>query len=445
VASIAPRNLPLVVIAGKPNVGKSTLFNRLIGKRKAITDRSPGVTRDPVESETLLGERLVRLVDTGGVSGSREPLEEAVGARSVDLARRADVILLVVDVTDVTGEDERFLEKLRPLADRIVLVANKADTEARQQLSWDLHRLGLTRLVTVSAETGENVEELERTVCELLPPPDPEAEAGEPARPEIKMAIIGKPNTGKSTLLNRLLGEERSLVSAVPGTTRDSVEGVFEFGGHVFQAVDTAGIRRKTSVDTSVEYFSVNRAIKSVERADVSLLLIDSLESVSDQDKKIAAVVVARGHGIILCLNKWDTLKKAPNILTAMRDRVNFVFPVLHFAPILPMSAKTGFGVERVLETAVEIVRQLDLRVSSAPLNRALENWVERYPVPSGGKNLRIRFIAQTGVHPTTFVCHVNRKRAFPQTYLRYVENRIREQFGLAMIPMRIEVEDAHT
>jgi GTPase len=445
VASTPLRNLPLVVIAGKPNVGKSTLFNRLVGRRKAITDRTPGVTRDPVEQETEIGDRLVRLVDTGGVSGSREPLDEAVSARSVELARRADVVLLVLDVTEVTGEDESFLKQMRPLSERIILVANKADTEQRQQLSFELHRLGFPRLVAVSAESGDNVEELEGLVCALLPPAEPDAEVAEPAKPEIRVAIIGKPNTGKSTLLNRLLGEERSLVSDVPGTTRDSVEGLFEFEGHMFQAVDTAGIRRKSSVSSSVEYFSVNRAIKAVERADVALLLMDSLESVSDQDKKIAAVVVSRGHGIILCLNKWDTVKKAPNILTAMRDRVNFVFPVLHFAPILPLSAATGFGVERVLQTAVEIVRQLEVRVPSAPLNRALENWIERYPVPSGGKNLQVRFLTQSGVHPTTFVAHVNRTRAFPQSYLRYIENRIRQNFGLGMIPIRIEIEDSRS
>jgi len=431
---------PLVVIVGRPNVGKSTLFNRLIGARKAITDRMRGVTRDPVEYEVTIGRHRARIVDTGGVSDSREPIDAAVRERSVSYARLADVILLVTDATELTGEDEAFVEILRPLSDRIILVVNKADTDDREQMAQEHHRLGFARMVAVAAESGRNVDELEEMIAAALEGFVSEPGGDEPIGPEVRIAIIGKPNTGKSTLLNRLTGEERSIVSAVPGTTRDVVEGTFVYRGTRFPALDTPGIRRKSSVSSSVEFFSVNRAIQSVESADVVLLLVDSLESVSDQDKKIAAVVVRRGRGIILCLNKWDTLQKTPNILNAMRDRVNFLFPVLHFAPILPMSAISGMGVDKVLDTVLAVVAQMSLRVSSAPLNRVLGGWMEQLPVPSRGKNLRIRFMAQTKLRPTTFVCHVNRTRAFPQSYLRYLENRIRQEFGLSLIPLRIEL-----
>jgi GTPase len=432
---------PLVVIVGRPNVGKSTLFNRLIGARKAITDSMPGVTRDPVEHEVTIGKHRVRVVDTGGVSDSREPIEAAVRERSVSYAREADVILLVTDATELTGEDEAFVEVLRPLSEKIILVVNKADTDEREQMAQEHHRLGFARLVAVAAESGRNVDDLEDAIAQALEGFVAGPDDAEPIEPEVRIAIIGKPNTGKSTFLNKLTGEARSIVSAVPGTTRDVVEGTFQYRGTRFRALDTAGIRRKSSVDSSVEFFSVNRAIQSVESADVVLLLVDSLESVSDQDKKIASVVVRRGRGIILCLNKWDTMKKTPNILNAMRDRVNFLFPVLHFAPILPMSAKTGMGVDVVLDTVLAIMAQMSVRVSSAPLNRVLGGWMEQLPVPSRGKNLRIRFMAQTKLRPTTFVCHVNRTRGFPPSYLRYLENRIRQEFGLGMIPLRIELE----
>lgn len=432
---------PLVVIVGRPNVGKSTLFNRLIGSRKAITDRMPGVTRDPVEHEVTIGAHRVRVVDTGGVSDSREPIEAAVRERSVAYAREADVVLLVTDATELTGEDEAFVEVLRPLSDKIILVVNKSDTEEREQMAQEHHRLGFARMVAVAAESGRNVDDLEEAIAGALAGFVVEPGDEEQMGPEVRIAIIGKPNTGKSTLLNRLTGQQRSIVSDVPGTTRDVVEGTFEYKKTRFRALDTAGIRRKSSVSSSVEFFSVNRAIQSVENADVVLLLVDSLESVSDQDKKIASVVVRRGRGIILCLNKWDTLQKTPNILNAMRDRVNFLFPVLHFAPILPMSARSGMGVDVVLDTVLTIMAQMSVRVSSAPLNRVLGGWMEQLPVPSRGKNLRIRFMAQTKLRPTTFVCHVNRTRGFSQSYLRYIENRIRQEFGLSMIPLRIELE----
>jgi GTP-binding protein len=437
--------LPRVVIVGRPNVGKSTLFNRLTRTRRAITDPRPGVTRDPIEQVTRIGGRTVVLVDTGGVADTSDTLDRAVRGRTVDQARRADLVLLVLDVADLTPQDERFVEALRPLADRTVLVANKADNDDREILG-EHHRLGFRRVVAVSATNGRNWGALEAVVSASLPQPSAsEAEPVSPSAPAgdaLCLAILGKPNTGKSTLLNRLVGQERALVSEVPGTTRDVVEGSFQFGQRRCRVLDTAGIRRKGSVSSSVEVFSIHRAIRSVESADVVLLLIDSSNGVSDQDKKIASVVVKRGRGIIICLNKWDLLERVGNRLQAVTDRVRFLFPVVNFAPILPLSAKNGYGVDAILQTAARIRDQLDVRVPTSQLNRALECWMERYPVPAHGRNVRIRFAAQKGLRPSTFVCHVNTRKSFPRGYLRYVENKIREDFGLDMIPIRMELEE---
>ncbi|HOV64848.1 MAG TPA: ribosome biogenesis GTPase Der, partial [Spirochaetia bacterium] len=332
---------PIVAIVGRPNVGKSSLFNRLIRKRKAITDPTPGVTRDPVEEFCTFGEKKALLVDTGGFRLMQEGIDALVTERSIAVMREAAVILLLMDVEETTPEDQSFMEFLNPFRERIILVVNKADNPSREMNAANYYSYGYPDVVAVSAAHGNNVDVLIDMVEERLPAWSGETE--DSAKTDaIRIAIIGKPNTGKSTLLNRLTGSDRAIVSDIPGTTRDVVEGLFEYRGRQFKVLDTAGIRRKSKVGQNVEYYSVNRAIHAIDESDVVFLIIDALEGLSEQDKKISDQIIKKGRGVILVLNKWDALKPVPNQFKAMEDRVRFQFPVLSFAPLLPLSAKEG-------------------------------------------------------------------------------------------------------
>ncbi len=446
------KKLPVVVIVGRPNVGKSTLFNRLAGKRIAITDALPGVTRDPVDTTCTLSDRTVRLVDTGGYRLEGADLDRVVSDRSLAMVREADLILLVLDVQELTPEDESFIERLRPFADWLVLVVNKVDNSSREQAMWNYLGLGFQYVVGISAAHGTNMDELELLIRSRLsgigtelPAEEGAAsagtEAGEQPAP-MRIAILGKPNTGKSTLANRLLGSERSIVSDVPGTTRDVLEGRFRYRDTEFLVLDTAGIRRKSRVGEDIEYYSVNRAIATIQEADVVFLVIDVAEGLSDQDKKIAAQIVKRGVGIILVMNKWDLLDRKPNTLEAVTDRVRFLFPTLEFAPILPASALEGEGVEKLLQTALRIRQQLDRRVDTSTLNEHLQKWMTVNPPPSGRLRYRIRYATQVSIRPIKFLLFVNRKKGFPAAYVQYVKNRIRKDLGFNHIPFDVELRE---
>ena len=491
---------PTIAIVGRPNVGKSTLFNRLIGRRRAITDPTPGVTRDPVAATARIDGRPLRVVDTGGYTTDGDELAQAISDRALAEIRDADVVLLVVDGTGLTALDELFLDELRPVEDRLVLVVNKIDAPERESLVWDFYRLGLERVVGVSAAHARGTEALLEAIDEVLGPEwiegverwraadredalrererrgrrgrdwfdeeaseggtaatdaaddvGPDAEAapnGDGAAPgeaprTLSIAVLGQPNTGKSTLVNRLTERESSLVSPVPGTTRDVIEGEFEFAGYRHRILDTAGIRRKNRVSENIEYYSVTRAIDTIEEADVVVLLVDADKGLSDQDKKIAALVVDRGRGLVIGLNKWDLLPQIANQFEAVRDRILFVFPVITFAPIIPLSAQTGSGVKELLKAVGKVHRQLHHRVDTGNLNRHLERWVEQTPPPVRGRGrLKIRYMTQVQRLPVTFVAFVNRKKGFPESYVSYLKNRIRADFGLSSIPFRLELRE---
>ncbi|MDT8358671.1 MAG: ribosome biogenesis GTPase Der, partial [Methanomicrobiaceae archaeon] len=290
-SNVSPAKLPKVVIVGRPNVGKSTLFNRLIGERRAITDPTPGVTRDPVEARWETGSGLVMLIDTGGYKLEQDELDALVTLRSLNSLKDADCIVLVMDVTEITPEDESFIDHLRPLSDRVLIAVNKVDHDSREGMMHNFHSFGFKRVLGISSAHGRGIEELTTTVLSMIP----EGERVEEESPAIRLAILGKPNTGKSTLVNLLCGNELSIVSAIPGTTRDVVEGQFLFRNTLYKVLDTAGIRRKGKVTDNVEYYSVNRAIASIEGADIVFLMIDAVDGLSDQDKKIASLVVKRG------------------------------------------------------------------------------------------------------------------------------------------------------
>jgi GTP-binding protein len=437
-----------VAILGRPNVGKSTLFNRLLDRQRSITDPMPGVTRDILEGECSIRATRVRLLDTGGYSLEQRFLEQQVSRRSIGVAGSSDLILLLVEVGGLTLEDYELVERLRRHEDKVVLVVNKVDGPRQELAVGEFAGLGFHRMLWVSAVHGRGIAELKELIHQAAREAG-EGQAGERALEArggagaLRLAILGKPNTGKSTLLNLLVQEERALVTEEPGTTRDPITGLFNYRDKPFLVIDTAGIRRKSRVSQAVEYYSVNRAIRSIEEADVVVLLVDAREGVSEQDKKIAALAVEKGRGVVLALNKCDLLGEPAKELPAIEDKVRFFFPMLEFAPLVPISARTGFGVKRLLEAASQVGQQLGRRVVTNRLNQAVKRWVAEYPLPVRGRNVKIRYATQTGVNPVRFLFFVNTRRRFPSRYLQYLKNRIRRDLGFGRVPVEIELRES--
>jgi GTP-binding protein len=399
-----------VVLAGRPNVGKSTLFNRLLHKRRAITDPTPGVTRDPVEMDTFIRGKPLRLVDTGGFKLVREgdpseALDDLVVEKTLETLEKADLIVLLLAAGELSAEDEEFIGFLRRFQNRLLVAVNKTEGGRREADAWNLLSYGFDKVHMISAEHGDNIGELEEAMLSRLDfsgvePVKPAEKAlrtgaagadsitttGEAGggiadgsgfideadtRP-IRIALLGKPNTGKSTLSNRLTASSASIVSDIPGTTRDVVEGVFSWKGRDFQALDTAGIRRKTKVTENIEYYSVNRAIKTIDEADIVFLMIDAAEGLSEQDKKIAGLAHDKGRGIIMVLNKWDTMPQIQHAFEASSDRIHFLFGKMEYAPIVAVSARDGTGVDKLLNTALRMYKQLQIKIETGPLNQAM-------------------------------------------------------------------------
>lgn len=433
--------LPLISIIGRPNVGKSTLFNRLIGKRRAITDPTPGVTRDPIPERWLLGNHPVTLVDSGGIKIEKDKMDDLVAQKSLSLFEQSDVILFMMDCTEVNLEDQMLLKQLRPYTDKIVLVVNKIDDVSREDLIWNFYNYGYQRIVGISAEHGLGIEELEDTLLGIL---DLERIDEAPEEPEtIRLAILGKPNTGKSTLTNLLTGRDVSIVSDIAGTTRDVMRATFTYKNTDYTVLDTAGIRRKSKVEEDVEYYSVNRAIKTIDESDIVFLMVDVKEGLSDQDKKIASLIVRRGKGIIIVLNKIDLLKGIGNELEAIKDRVRFLFPVLSFAPIVPIAAINGAEVGSLLDTAWLVWKQLNKRVDTSTLNDSLGTWCSAYEPPRGAEgHYKVLYATQVSVTPVRFLLFVNRIKDFPETYINYLKNCMRKDLGLSSIPIEISLRE---
>ncbi len=436
--------LPEVIIAGRPNVGKSTLFNRFIKKRKSITDPTPGVTRDPVSEVCILDNIRIRLTDTGGVKAEQEGLDNLVTDKSLKMMEKADLILFILDVKEITGEDETFIEKLRRFNDRIILVVNKIDYPEKENEMWNYYSYGFENVIGISSSHGYNIGELEEKIGEFLREHcDIDETDYSEEEYNVRLALLGKPNTGKSTLNNLLTGKDNSIVSDIPGTTRDIVEGDFIHKNIYYQIMDTAGIRRKNKVTDNVEYYSVSRAIKAIENADVVLLMIDGVEGLSEQDKKIAGQIVKKGKGVIIVLNKWDMLAKVPNLINAIEDRIRFIFPILEFAPIVPISALENQGIDELMKNVYKVWRQLNTRVSTSSLNKALKEWVEDNPPPSvSGVRYKIRYMTQTSANPSKFLLFVNKSKKFPAFYVSYIKNKIRKSFGVGSIPVELSLKE---
>lgn len=435
------QSYPLVAIAGRPNVGKSTLFNALLGNRKAITDPTPGVTRDAIETECVIGSARVRLVDTGGLNAEPGELDNLVNDRSLEQIDKADLVLLMLDITDVTAEDETFIKLLRKYSDKIILVVNKMDSPDREDLLWDYYSHGFKEVIGISSVHRRNFDLLAAKVCEFIEAHVSDSPRGAASLHDITISLLGKPNTGKSTLLNQLTKKELSIVSNMPGTTRDVIESLFEYKDRVFRVYDTAGVRRKKKVAENIEYYSVTRAISTIQHSDVVLLMIDSAEGLSDQDKKIASLAVKHGRGIIIVMNKWDLLDDIPNRLNAVRDKVRFQFPVLEFAPVIPVSALTGEGVHELLDKVIKLKKQLETEVTTGKLNSYIKYIVDQNPPPLVKyRPLRIKYGTQTATNPQKFLFFVNRKKNFPESYLRYMLNNLRREFHMTNIPVEIEL-----
>ncbi len=440
-------NLPLIVIAGRPNVGKSTLFNALTHTRRAITDPTPGVTRDPVEGTCFLDGKPVHLMDTGGYKLTRDftsresEMDDLVVAKTKEMIAKADRILLLLDATETTPEDEEFIQALRPYWHKLVVAVNKTEGGKHEALAYGYYEYGFEKLVLISAKHGDNLYELEKAMVEGL---DFSAvtEGAEDDRP-IRIAILGKPNTGKSTLSNALTHTEASIVSDYAGTTRDVVEGSFRYNGRDIQILDTAGIRRKARVTENVEYYSVNRALKTLDECDIAFIMIDAKEGLAEQDKKITAQAFSRGRGVIFVLNKWDLMEDQSN--KALKDVSEYnrtMFGQMSFAPIVAISAKNKDGIKNLMNTALDVYAQLNRKVDTAALNLALRDWLAKYPPPATKAiHFKVRYMTQTSVNPVNFLIFATRPDNVPPSYVTYLKNRIREDLGFDLIPVQIEMK----
>jgi GTP-binding protein len=426
---------PVVAIVGRPNVGKSTLFNRLVGRALAIVDDRPGVTRDRHYASGFVHGRELTLVDTGGFDpGSEEPLDRGI-ARQVKVAvAEAEVILCVLDGSSApTPADREMIEHLRRSGKHVLYLANKVDGPHRETGALDLYELGVESLLLVSALHGRGLVELERAVVRALPPIAEDRLA--PSEIVARVALLGRPNAGKSSLFNRLAGAERALVDTRPGTTRDPVDTRIEYQGRSYLLVDTAGVRRRARVDQGVEAVSVVQALRAVERAEVVVLLCDATGGVSEQDARLLGLCIEKARAMVVGLNKIDLLDRSKRRLAekAARDAL----PFAPWAPIVPLSAKMGTGVDELMRRIWVAASEFRRRIQTAELNRFFEQVIQRQPPPtSSGRAPRLFYITQAETAPPVFVAMSSAPQAIPQSYRRFVSNQLRQAFGFESVPV---------
>lgn len=432
--------VPMVAIVGRPNVGKSTLFNRIAGHRKALVDDLPGVTRDRLYHRVTWNQRDFILVDTGGFEpNSREPLLAQIREQTQMAIEEADIILLLLDAsTGLTPSDEETASLLRKTSKPVYFVVNKVDGPRQEALSTEFFELGVERLHAISALHGKGVSELLDYLTEGLTQSQEEAWSAEDG---IRVAVVGRPNVGKSSLVNRLCGKERALVSPIPGTTRDALDTPVKWYGKPFLLIDTAGIRKKSQTRVPLERYSVLRAIRSIERCHVALLLLDAVEGPTDQDASIANYILDAARGVILLVNKWDLVDKGPRTHDEHVARVRQKLPHLAFAPVLTISAATGLRVGRLLSWVERVYESCGHRIPTSTLNERFRQWVETHPPPvHRGKRVRLYYMAQPGVYPPTFVAFSNDPVGVTEGYRRYLIHKIREDFDFTGATIRLHV-----
>ena len=433
---------PIVAIIGKPNVGKSTFFNYVVGKRISIVEDTPGVTRDRVYADANWRGRNFTLVDTGGIEPESDDIILSQMRRQADMAIEiADVILFVTDIKQgVTATDQDIALMLKKSKKPIILVCNKSDTFGKiPDELYEFYNLGVGEPFAVSSVNAKGIGDVLDAIYENLPPQTDDENDSD----VIKVAIIGKPNVGKSSLVNKILGEKRVIVSDIAGTTRDAIDSEFqnEFGKYVF--IDTAGIRRKSKVNDNIEKYSVMRSLLAVERADVCILMLDAKEGVTAQDAKIAGEAHEAGKGVIIVVNKWDEVEKDNQTMENYKKDVYNKLSYLSYAPIMFISAKTGQRVNKLYEMINMVASQNALRVSTSVLNDVLSEAVTIVQPPTDkGKRLKIFYMTQATTKPPTFVVFVNDKELFHFSYERYLVNQIRKEFGLTGTPIRMIVRE---
>lgn len=433
---------PVVAIVGRPNVGKSTLFNKLVGARLSIVDDTPGVTRDRIYGDCEWGGRTLLLVDTGGIEPYSDDIILKQMRRQAQLAiDSADVIILVTDVrSGVVSTDREVASMLQKSGKPIVLCVNKCDTVGEPPAEYyEFYNLGLGDPIAVSSVHGMGTGDLLDAVCEYLPP----AEENEEEDDTVKVAVIGKPNVGKSSLVNAILGEDRMIVSNIAGTTRDATDSYVEnkYGKFVF--IDTAGLRRKSRVYDSIEKYSVIRARMAVERAQVCVIMIDAVEGFTEQDSKVAGIAHELGKACIIAVNKWDAVEKDGKTMDSYRKKLTNDFSFMSYAPIIFISAKTGLRLDRLFELIKYVDDQNAMRISTGRLNDLLADATARVQPPTDkGRRLKIFYMTQASTRPPTFVCFVNRKDLFHYSYQRYIDNQIRSVFGLEGTPTRMIIRE---
>jgi GTPase len=433
---IAVARLPMVAVVGRPNVGKSTLVNRIVGRRAAIVEEFPGVTRDRKELIAEWNGRTFRIVDTGGWLASDEPLAKQVTHQAERAIGQADVLLLVVDVTvGLIDEDSQVARVLQRADAPVLVVVNKVDDPNRESDVWTFVKLGLGDPYGVSAIHGRGSGDLLDALVDVLPEDAPAESSADDGT--FSIAIVGRPNVGKSTLFNRLVGDDRSVVHDMPGTTMDSIDTIVETPDGPLRYIDTAGMRRQSRVEEQTEYTSTVRALNAVDQADAALLVIDATEGVTHQDQRLGERIDAAGTAVVIIVNKWDLVdaEQRAQVVEDVEDRLSF----LGYAPIIKLSALTRKNVQQVVPTLRKTEAAYHTRVPTGALNRAIRDAQQRHPPPLDGRHRpRILYATQGATDPPTFTLFTT--RPLPQTYLRYVERTIREKFSLGPTPVKIRV-----
>ncbi len=437
---------PVIAIVGTPNVGKSTLFNRIIGQRLSIVENRPGITRDRIFASTEWRSRSFRVIDTGGLEIGQE---DAIAVRiraQIELAiDEAQVIVFVVDgLMGMTSSDEEIANLLRRSGKPVIVAVNKLDNTERTALTYDFYGLGFEQTIGVSAEHALGIGDLLDAVFNYFPPESSDAELLD--EDTIKVAVIGRPNVGKSSLINALLGEDRVLVSDQAGTTRDAIDTALTLDQTQFVLIDTAGMRKRGKVYEATEKYSVLRALKAIERCDVAVLIIDAASGIIEQDKRVVGYALDAGKAIVIAVNKWDAIEKDGKTAQEFEKTIRSHFPFLAWAPIVFISAKTGQRVRRVLEIAAEAAENHAQRIATSTVNTIVQEAVAMVPPPTDkGKRLKILYATQVAVKPPTFAVFVNKADMMHFSYQRYLENKLRESFGFLGTPMRILIRERNS
>ncbi len=433
---------PIILIIGRQNVGKSTLFNLLIKSRKSITDSTPGVTRDLVYGNLKYDNFNLKIIDSGGITSEKNETAGLVHDKIINAQKDADIILFLVDINNTLPVEYEYIKLLRKTGKKIIIAVNKCDTPDKDNFINEFYKLGLGEPIPISAAHNRNIDLLLKKIINELNKEEFITSTEEKTNDIIKIAILGKPNVGKSSLLNKIVGRERSIVSKVPGTTRDIIDADYIFSNKHFLFLDTAGIRRKSKVTENIEYYSVNRAIKSISLANIIYLVIDSLDEISDQDKKICDQIINKGRGLIVVLNKWDLIKDLDTSFNKKKEMLLFKFPLLKYVPIINVSSKTGEGIKRLLKESIKVYEELFHQIGTNEFNIFLQNILNNYAPSSKKGVLKIYYGTQINSNPTKFIIFINKKKLLSNNYKNYIINKIREKYGYSGIPIEIVFKD---